>query len=84
MTWTPVWTRPALKDMKRLDPAMARRVHAAVVEMADTGRGDVVKLKGSNPPEWRLRLGDRRIFFRFQSELREIHILRVLRRDRAY
>ena len=45
MTWALVWTRPALKDMKRLDPAMARRVRDAVIELADTGRGDVANLK---------------------------------------
>lgn len=84
MTWALVWTRPARKDMKKIDPTMARRVRDAVVELAETGRGDVAKLKDANPPEWRLRVGDRRVFFRFRSELREIHLLRVLRRDRAY
>lgn len=84
MTWTLVWTRPALKDMKRLEPLLARRVRDAVVELAETGRGDVAKLRNTNPPEWRLRVGDRRVFFRFRSDLREIQLLRVLRRDRAY
>ena len=84
MTWTLVWTRPALKDMKKLEPALARRVRDAVIELAETGHGDVAKLKNANPPEWRLRVGDRRVFFRFRSDLREIQLLRVLRRDRAY
>ena len=84
MTWTLVWTRPALRDMKKLDPTAARRVRDAVVELADTGRGDIAKLRDTRPQEWRLRVGDRRVFFRFRNDLREIHLLRVRRRDEAY
>ena len=84
MTWTLVCTRPALRDMKKLDPSMARRVRDAVIELADSGRGEVAKLKDTRPPEWRLRVGDRWVFFRFRSDLREIHLLRVLRRGEAY
>ena len=84
MTWTLVWTRPALRDMKKLDPTAARRVRDAVVELADTGRGDVAKLRDTRPQEWRLRVGGRRVFFRFRNDLREIHLLRVRRRDEAY
>ena len=50
----------------------------------DTGHGDVVRLTDARPPEWRLRVGDRRVFFRFRGDLREIHLLRVRRRDEAY
>ena len=84
MTWTLVWTRPAVRDMKKLDQALARRVRDAVIELAGTGRGDVAKLRDSRPPEWRLRVGDRRVFFRFRGDLREVHVLRVRRRDQAY
>ena len=84
MTWALVWSRPALRDMKKLDPASARRVRDAVVELAGSGRGDVAKLQDTRPPEWRLRVGNRRVFFRFRSDVREIHLLRVRRRDEAY
>ena len=84
MTWTLLWTRPALRDMKNLDSALARRIRNAVIDLAETGHGDIVKLKAVNPPEWRLRVGDRRVFFRFRGDVRQIQILRVRRRDRAY
>jgi mRNA-degrading endonuclease RelE of RelBE toxin-antitoxin system len=48
------------------------------------GHGDVAKLTDAGPPEWQLRVGDRRVFFRFRSDLREIHLLRVRRRNDAY
>ena len=50
MTWAPICTRPALRDMKRLDPVLARRIRDAMIELADTGRGDVAKIKGASPP----------------------------------
>ncbi len=84
MTWTLVWTSAALRDMKKLDSRLARRIRQALVELAESGRGDVVKLKDVTPSEWRLRVGDRRLFFRYISEAREIQVLRVLRRDGAY
>ncbi len=84
MTWTLVWTRPALRDLRKLDRASASRIRHAVIQLADTGRGDVVRLTDARPPEWRLRVGDRRVFFRFRGDLREIHLLRVRRRDEAY
>ena len=84
MTWTLVWTRPALRDLRKLDRASASRLRRAVIQLADTGRGDVVRLTDARPPEWRLRVGDRRVFFRFRGDLREIHLLRVRRRDEAY
>ena len=70
MKWTLVWTRPALKDMKKLEPALARRLREAMIDLAETGHGDVVKLKDVRPPEWRLRVGDRRAFFRGSGEMR--------------
>ncbi len=84
MTWTLVWTRPALRDMRKLDRASASRIRDAVIQLADAGRGDVARLTDARPPEWRLRVGDRRVFFRFRGDLREIHLLRVRRRDEAY
>ena len=84
MTWTLIWTRPALRDMKKLDRRLARRIREGVMGLAEAGSGDVAKLKGASPPEWRLRVGDHRVFFQFQGDAREIRILRVRRRDEAY
>ena len=50
MTWTIIWTRPALRDMKKFERRLARRIRDGVVGLAETGSGDVVKLKGASPP----------------------------------
>ena len=84
MTWTLVRTRPVLRDMRKLDRATASRIRLAVIRLANTGPGDVARLTDARPPAWRLRVGDRRVFFRFRGDLQEIHLLRVRRRDDAY
>ena len=75
---------PGLRDMKKFERRLARRIRDGVVELAETGSGDVAKLKGASRPEWRLRVGDHRVFFQFQGDTREIRILHVRRRDEAY
>lgn len=47
-----VWTRPALKDMKKLNQQRARRVRESIIRLAETGHGDVTKLTDVDPPEW--------------------------------
>ena len=50
--------------------------------MADTGAGNVKRLQGIDPPEYRLRVGDYRV--RFHREGETIRILRVRNRREAY
>ena len=76
MKWTQVWTRPALDDMKKIEPALSRWLREAMIDPAGTGHDDVVKLKDTGPPEWRPRAGARRAFFRYRSDAKEIHVLR--------
>jgi hypothetical protein len=54
------WTETALEDMAALDKGIARRIKHAVERFADTGAGNVKRLQGIDPPEYRLRVGDYR------------------------
>jgi mRNA interferase RelE/StbE len=76
------WTEMALDDMAALDKGIARRVKRSVELFADTGAGNVKRLHGLDPPEFRLRVGDYRI--RFHLDNGTIRILRVLNRRDAY
>jgi mRNA interferase RelE/StbE len=61
------WDRAAedaLRALARRNPATARRIGAAGDRYAETGSGDVRKLRGS-ADEWRLRVGDWRVIFTF-------------------
>jgi len=76
------WTEPALADMAALDKGIARRVKRAVERFAETGAGNVKRLRGIEPPEYRLRVGDYRV--RFSQDDQTIRVLRVRNRREAY
>jgi mRNA-degrading endonuclease RelE of RelBE toxin-antitoxin system len=57
------WSNEALDDMAALDNSVARRVKQAVERLAKSGAGDIKRLQGFHPPEFRLRVGDWRIRF---------------------
>ena len=76
------WAETALEQMAALDKGIARRVKQAVERFADTGAGNVKRLQGVDPPEYRLRVGDYRV--RFHQEGETIGILQVRNRREAY
>ena len=75
------FTDQARADVRRLDIPTAMRIFSGLHHFAETGVGDVTKLKGE-PDELRLRIGDYRV--RFVEEADAIHIKRVLHRSEAY
>lgn len=84
MNWRVFWQPPARRDLSRLEPSAQERIITAVERLAATTQGDVVRLRGLRPPEWRLRVGPWRVRFRRDSRRQILHVLRVLRRDKAY
>ena len=76
------WTEAALDDMAALDKGVARRVKQSVERFAETGAGNVKKLQGIHPPEFRLRIGDYRVRFHLDDET--VRVLRVRNRKDAY
>ena len=76
------WTGTALEDMATLDKSIARRVKQAVERFADTGAGNVKRLQGIDPPEYRLRVGDYRVRFHLEDET--VRVLRVRNRREAH
>jgi mRNA interferase RelE/StbE len=67
--------------MAALDKGIARRVKQAVERFADTGAGNVKRLQGIDPPEYRLRVGDYRVRFHMDDET--VQVLRVRNRREA-
>ncbi len=67
--------------MISIDKHIQQRIRDAVLRFAETGHGDVKRLRGYDD-EWRLRVGEWRV--RFTSPPGEITVLRVLPRGRAY
>lgn len=84
MKWLIRWSHGASNDVDRLDADVADRVMDALDRLAIEGTGDVRRLTGIDPPEYRLRVGKWRIRFQIDSVERTIYVLHVLLRDEAY
>jgi mRNA-degrading endonuclease RelE of RelBE toxin-antitoxin system len=82
--WLIRWSAEASNDIDRLDAVVADRVMSALDRLAIEGVGDVRRLVGIDPPEYRLRVGKWRIRFRIDHGAETLHIVHVLRRDEAY
>lgn len=82
-TWSVRYAPSARRDLKRLDPQIARRALAAVDRLLDQDPSlDVRRLIGTS--DERIRVGDWRVRFDRDTAAREIVVLRVLPRGRAY
>jgi mRNA interferase RelE/StbE len=83
--WRVEITRPAARDLKRLDAPVRERILAAFGGLkTDPATGDIKRVTGPKPPQWRLRVGDWRVRFNRDHDARTVLILRVLPRGRAY
>lgn len=76
------WSESSLEDMAALDSGIARRLQQTVKRFAETETGNVKKLQGIHPPEYRLRVGDWRVRFVLDGDT--LRVLRVLNRKDAY
>jgi mRNA interferase RelE/StbE len=83
VSWTVVLTASAQRDLRRLDRPVGARILDALTRLADTGQGEVTRLQGSSD-EWRLRVGDWRVRFRYDYPTRTLEVLRILPRGQAY
>lgn len=82
-SWRVLYTSRARRDLRNLDHQVARRVILVIERLAgDDPRSDIRKLAGTD--EYRLRAGEWRVRFKRDESTREITILRVLPRGRAY
>lgn len=84
MKWLICWSAEASNALDRLDPDVADRVLNALHRLAIEGAGDVRRLTGIDPPEYRLRVGKWRIRFQFDHASQTLYVLHLLRRDEAY
>lgn len=81
--WRVDFARRAERDMRRLDPPVRQRVWTALERLAaDDPSLDMLKLTGEET--WRVRVGDWRILFERDEAARQIIVVRVLPRGRAY
>ena len=81
------WTRQARSDLRKLSRRDSDRVERAVERLAVSGQGDVERLRSFATPQYRLRVGDWRVRYRYEevgTEEGGISVTRVLHRREAY
>lgn len=58
-----IWTKQARDQLRAIERDTALRILRALARFAASGDGDVKRLQGIEPPEFRLRVGDYRLRF---------------------
>ena len=76
------WSERARIDIRRIDRQAAMRIFEALQRFAETGEGDLKRLKGQGD-EFRLRVGDHRVRFT-EDSAGTLHIHTVRHRREAY
>ena len=77
--------RRVQKDLDRLDKPVVERIWDAVRELAQNPRPLAArKLRHPAIGEYRLRVGDWRVFYDIDEESRTVVVLRVMHRREAY
>jgi mRNA interferase RelE/StbE len=76
-----VFSQQARADVRRLERDTAMRIFATLHRFAQTGVGDIKRLR-EETNEFRLHVGAYRV--RFTEEANTIRIIRVLHRKEAY
>ena len=84
MKWLIRWSHEASRELDRLDRDVAERILVALDRLALEGAGDVRRLAGIDPPEYRLRTGKWRIRFQLDYADETLDVLHLRRRDEAY
>src|SRR5207245_9817373 len=82
MAFEIIWSEPAIRQLRKLDRTVARRILNKVGELADNPRRLVQRLVSS--PYYRLRVGDYRVILDIQQRLLRILVLIVGHRGSIY
>lgn len=80
--WSIRWTETAVRDLRRLDPAIARRILARVEVRAANPERTFERLNGS--PDYKLRVGDYRVFAALSYPDKTVIVERVGHRSTVY
>lgn len=77
-----IWTDRAKAQLRSIDQQTALRILHSLARLIALGDGDVKQLQGSEPPQYRLRVGDYRVLFSHDDG--GIRVAAVSHRREAY
>lgn len=84
MTYAVEVLAPAVRQLRKLDPAARRRVQAAIELLADNPRPPGAKKLAGGAGEWRVRTGDYRIIYEIQDNVLLVLVVAVGHRREVY
>jgi mRNA-degrading endonuclease RelE of RelBE toxin-antitoxin system len=77
-----IWNDRAKDELRAIDKPAAMRILYSLARFCSTSEGDVKRLQGIEPSEFRLRVGDYRVRFHYSGEALEVTA--VKHRHEAY
>jgi len=80
--WQILLTEEALRDLKRLDRVISKRIKKKLLLLRSDPKGFSKSLKGTKIGDYRMRVGDFRIVFETKGTI--IYVLRVAHRSEVY
>lgn len=85
MSYEIEWTAPALRELRKLDKPIARRVLTAITKLGGGPRPPGVRaLTGQPSGTMRLRIGDYRVVYVVQDDLILVTVVRIAHRREVY
>lgn len=85
MTYSVSLRRSALKELQSLPKTAVQKVGGAIDKLAENPRPDgVKKLKGSEEDLYRIRVGDFRIVYSIEDEIKIVDIRKIGHRKDIY
>ena len=78
-------SREAKKDLDRLDSKSAKKILSRLEEIQkdpfkSRPTADILKIRGRSPPAYRLRIGNIRIEYLVDEEIKLVYVARIFRR----
>ncbi|MDQ3631623.1 MAG: type II toxin-antitoxin system RelE/ParE family toxin [Actinomycetota bacterium] len=77
MTYRVTLAPPALRQLRKFDPQVRRRIQAALELLASDPRPPTATRLVGGSGEWRVRTGDHRIVYEIEDEQLVVLVLRV-------
>ena len=76
--------RRAERDLKRLSADVFGRIVEAIRALADNPRPVGCKKLAGSDKDWRVRVGDYRVLYEIEDQVRVVRVMRVRHRRDAY
>ncbi len=73
----------AARALKKLDPAVQRRIARRIDRLAEDPRADAVKLRGPDDV-WRARVGDYRVLYAIEDQRLVVLVIKIGHRRDVY